>query len=419
MEFRILGPLEVASDDDVLEVHGAKTRALLALFLVHANQVVAQDRLIDDLWEGAPPNSATPTLQTYVSQLRKSLPLASLLTRPAGYVLEVAPGDVDAQRFEDALLEVSRSEDASADWVAARLGEALSWWRGPALADFEGATWAEPEVARLEGLRLAAIERRTDARLALGQHADLVPELETLATEHPLREALWAQLMLALYRSDRQADALRTYQRLRSHLGEELGIEPSKELVRLEEAILLQRPELDWQASPHVTEPLPSGVVTFLLSDIVGSASLWEQHPEAMAGAVARHDELMHDAVAAYGGTMLKTRGESDSTFFVFSQATDALAAALSAQRALRSEAWPESTPLLVRMALHTGEAYERDGNYHGPTVDWAVRIQSLGTAGEILVSRETGEIVRDDLPAPATLVDLCARVVDDALKNT
>jgi class 3 adenylate cyclase len=134
---------------------------------------------------------------------------------------------------------------------------------------------------------------------------------------------------------------------------------------------------------------------------------------------VARHDDLMHDAVAAYGGTMLKTRGEGDNTFFVFSQATDALAAALSAQRALRSEAWPESTPLLVRMALHTGEAYERDGNYHGPTVDWAVRIQSLGTAREILVSRETGEIVRDDLPAPATLVDLCARVVDDALKNT
>jgi DNA-binding SARP family transcriptional activator/tetratricopeptide (TPR) repeat protein len=248
MEFRILGPLEVASDDEALEVHGAKARALLALFLVHANQVVAPDRLIDDLWEGAPPNSATPTLQTYVSQLRKSLPLASLVTRPAGYVLEVAPGDVDARRFEDAFAEVSRCDDASADWVAARLGEALAWWRGPALADFEGATWAQPEAARLEGLRLAAIERLTDARLTLGAHAALVPELEALVEEHPWREGLWAQLMLALYRSDRQADALRTYQRLRRHLGDELGIEPGKDLVGLEEAILLQKPEVDWQA---------------------------------------------------------------------------------------------------------------------------------------------------------------------------
>jgi DNA-binding SARP family transcriptional activator/tetratricopeptide (TPR) repeat protein len=248
MEFRILGSLEVTSDDEVLEVHGAKARALLALFLVHANQVVAQDRLIDDLWEGAPPKSATPTLQTYVSQLRKSLPLASLLTRPAGYVLEVAPGDVDALRFEDAFAEVSRCEDASADWVGARLGEALAWWRGPALADFEGATWAQPEAARLEALRLAAIERRTDARLTLGEHAALVPELEALVEQHPWREGLWAQLMLALYRSDRQADALRTYGRLRRHLGEELGIEPGKELVGLEEAILFQKPELDWHA---------------------------------------------------------------------------------------------------------------------------------------------------------------------------
>ena len=174
--------------------------------------------------------------------------VGSLVTRPSGYVLEVAPGDVDARRFEDAFAGVSRCEDASADWVAARLGEALGWWRGPALADFEGAAWAQPEAARLEGLRLAAIERLTGARLALGEHAALVPELEALVEQHPWREGLWAQLMLALYRSDRQADALRAYGRLRRHLGEELGIEPSKELVGLEEAILLQKPELDWRA---------------------------------------------------------------------------------------------------------------------------------------------------------------------------
>ena len=150
-------------------MHGAKARALLALLLVHANQVVAPDRLIDDLWDGAPPNTARPTLQTYVSQVRKSLPRGSLVTRPSGYVLEVAPGDVDALRFEDAFAGVSRCEDASADWVAARLGEALGWWRGPALADFEGAAWAQPEAARLEGLRLAAIERLTGSAPGAGR----------------------------------------------------------------------------------------------------------------------------------------------------------------------------------------------------------------------------------------------------------
>jgi DNA-binding SARP family transcriptional activator len=414
VEYRILGPLEVASDDGLVEVRGAKCRTLLALLLVRANHVVASDRLVEDLWDGAPPESAAATLQTYVYQLRKSLQVESLRTRPAGYVLEVAPGDLDALRFELALAEVCGREDGSADWVAARLGEALAWWRGPALADFEGAAWAQPEVARLEDLRLAAIERLTDARLALGQHAALVPELESLVFEHPLREGLWAQLMLALYRSDRQAEALRTYARLRGHLGEELGIEPSKELVRLEEAILLQQPELDLQTSQHVTEALPSGVVTFLLSDIVGLTSLREQHPKAMADAVARHDELVHDAVTAHGGAVLQAGGEGDSTMSVFAQATDALAAALSAQRALLDEAWPESLPLSVRMALHTGEAFERDGYYDGPTVHRTARIRDLGTAGELLVSQATGELVRDDLPEQAALVDLAARVLSD-----
>jgi DNA-binding SARP family transcriptional activator/tetratricopeptide (TPR) repeat protein len=421
VEFRILGPLEVASDDGLVEVRGAKCRALLALLLVRANHVVSAGRLVEDLWDGTPPESAAATLQTYVSQLRKSLPPESLVTRPAGYVLEVAPTDVDAPRFEHALDEVFGCEDAAADWIAARLGAALAWWRGPALADFEGAAWAQPEAARLEGLRLAAIERFTDARLALGQHAALVPELESLVAQHPLREHLWAQLMLALYRSDRQADALRTYGRLRRHLGEELGIEPSKELVSLEEAILLQRPELDREASQQSsqtgTETLPSGVVTFMLSDIVASTSLWEQNPNAMAKAVARHDVLIRGAVAAHGGTVLKARGEGDSTFSVFTRATDALAAAWSAQRALVSEAWPESTQLSVRMALHTGEAFERGGDYYGPTVNRAARIRSLGGGGQVLLSQATAELVRDDTPEHAALVELGSHVLSDLVR--
>jgi DNA-binding SARP family transcriptional activator/pimeloyl-ACP methyl ester carboxylesterase len=246
VEFRILGPLEVASDRGQFEVREAKRRALLAVLLVRANQVVAPDVLVEDLWEGRPPDSAAASLQTYVYQLRKTLGLDSLRTRPAGYVLEVEPDQLDALRFEQAVRAVSSAKDASPDWVAARLGEALGWWRGSALADFEGMTWAGPEAARLESLRIGAVEDLIDARLALGEHAAVVPEIESLVGRHPLRERLWAQLMLALYRCDRQADALRAYGRLRRQLGDELGIEPSKDLVSLEEAILLHKPELDW-----------------------------------------------------------------------------------------------------------------------------------------------------------------------------
>jgi DNA-binding SARP family transcriptional activator/tetratricopeptide (TPR) repeat protein len=417
VEFGILGPLEAASGDGLLEVRGAKCRALLAVLLAHANRVVPSDRLVEYVWDGAPPESAAATLQTYVYRLRKSLPPGMLLTRPAGYVLEVPPGDLDALRFEHALDEVRQRQDAPPDWVAARLGEALAWWRGPALADFNDMAWAQPEAARLEGLRLGAVEMLIEARLALGEHAALVPDLERLVAEHPLREGLWAQLMLALYRSDRQADALRTFGRLRRHLGEELGIEPSKELARLEEAILLQKPELDGKAPDETSRravELPSGVVTFLLTDIVSSTPMWEQHPKTMADTVARHDELLYAAVTAHGGTVLKARGEGDSIFSVFARATDALDAALSAQQAMVSEPWPESTPLSVRMALHTGEAFERDGDYYGPTVNRAARIRGLAAGGQILLSHSTGELVRDDLPEQATLIDLGSHVLSD-----
>jgi DNA-binding SARP family transcriptional activator/tetratricopeptide (TPR) repeat protein len=411
MEYRILGPLEVLSSDGPVEVRGAKPRALLALLLVHANDAVRPERLIEDLWEGSPPRSAAATLQTYVSQLRKALRLESLRTRPAGYILEVESGELDALDFERALHETSRAEDPSPAWVAARLEEALAWWRGPALADFEGVAWAQPEIARLEELRLGAIEDRVEARLTLGEHATLVHELESLIAEHPYRERLWRQFMLALYRSDRQAEALRAYGRLRRQLGEELGIEPSKELARLEQRILLQEPALDWQpfetriSSPVAT--LPSGVVTFLLTDIVGSTALWEQERTAMAAAVERHDTLIGEAVSAHGGTLLKARGEGDSTFSVFARASHALEAALSAQRALVDEPWSESAELSVRMALHTGEALERDGDYYGPTVNRAARIRNLAAGGQVLLSQSTAEVVRDDLPEGSNLVEL------------
>jgi DNA-binding SARP family transcriptional activator len=238
MEFRILGPLEVVVGDRPVKVPGAKPRTLLAVLLVHANRAVSRDRLIEDVWEGSPPGSPGATLQTYVYQLRRALRVDSLQTHGDGYRLEVEDGALDALRFERVVQELSPAQDAAPRERSLRLREALSWWRGPALADFADAAWAQPEAARLEELRLGAVEELTDVRLELGEHALLVPELEAAVAEHPLRERLWRQLILALYRCNRQADALAAYQRVRTLLADELGLDPSPELSGLERAIL-------------------------------------------------------------------------------------------------------------------------------------------------------------------------------------
>src|SRR5947209_8435410 len=242
MEFRVLGPLEVVDGDSVIALAGAQ-RALLALLLLSANEVVSADRLIEELWGEQTPDSGRTALQVRVSQLRKALGEAGGLvtTRAPGYVMRVETEQLDLTRFERLVGEA----DAAAPSVAAfKLREALALWRGPPLADFAFESFAQPVIARLEELRLVAIERRIDADLALGRHAEVVPELESLATEHPLRERLHEQLMLALYRSGRQADALAAYRRTRLRLIEQLGIEPSPALRLLEQAILRQDPSV-------------------------------------------------------------------------------------------------------------------------------------------------------------------------------
>jgi YVTN family beta-propeller protein len=252
MEFRILGPLEVEEAGRPLPLGGAKQRALLALLLLHANEVVSSDRLIDELWGGSPPESGRTALQVHVSQLRKLLdPDATrgdrelLVTRAPGYVLRVEPDSIDLTRFE-ALVAAGKVALARGDAEAAReqLVGALALWRGRPLADLESLPFAQAEAHQLEELRLAALEERVDADLALGSHAELVPELERLVLQEPLRERLRAQLMLALYRSGRQAEALDVYRRGRRELAEGLGLEPGEELQRLERAILNQDPAL-------------------------------------------------------------------------------------------------------------------------------------------------------------------------------
>ena len=240
MEFRILGPLEVLDGGREVPLGGSKQRALLAFLLLHANRVVPRDRLIDELWDTAPPETARTALQVHVSQLRKALGRDAIVTRAPGYVIQVGPGELDLERFERLVAAADRTDASQA---AKTLREALALWRGPPLADL-GDSVARAERAQLEEQRLLALEQRIDADLELGLHAQLVPELEALVREHPLRERLRAQLMLALYRCGRQAEALDAYQRGRRLLSDELGLEPGDRLKQLEKAILEQDPSL-------------------------------------------------------------------------------------------------------------------------------------------------------------------------------
>jgi DNA-binding SARP family transcriptional activator len=242
MEFRLLGPLEVLDEGRPLELGGAKQRALMALLLLNANRVVSRDRLIDALWEEEPTATAQKALQVYVSQLRKLVGKDRLQTRPPGYLLRVEPEEIDLGRFQ--LLQKE-----------GRLQEALSLWRGPPLSEFAYQRFAQAEIVRLEEVRLAALEDRIDTDLAQHRHAALVGELDGLVKEQPLRERFRGQLMLALYRSGRQADALASYQDARRALVEELGIEPGKPLRDLHQAILRQDPSLD--SAVEEAEELP------------------------------------------------------------------------------------------------------------------------------------------------------------------
>jgi len=245
MEFRILGPLEVWDGDGALELAGQRQRSLLALLLLHANEVVSSSRLIEELWpEDDASESHAGALQASVSRLRKSLGAGAelLVTLPSGYVLRLASEQLDLDRFGRLVQEAAPPQPQE---PAERLREALALWRGPALADFAYEPFAQAAIGRLEELHLLALELRVDADLALGRHAALVAELDSVVADHPLRERLRGQQMLALYRSGRQAEALAAYQAARRVLVDELGIEPSSALQELERAILRQDPALE------------------------------------------------------------------------------------------------------------------------------------------------------------------------------
>jgi DNA-binding SARP family transcriptional activator len=278
-DFRILGPLEVSDETGQLLLGGRKQRAVLALLVLEAGRAVSVDRLVDALWGEQPPRTALTSLQNFVSQLRKVLGPEILERKAPGYRLNVRPGEVDLERFRLAIESARAAEPMER---AEQLRGALSMWRGPPLADFAFESWAQPHIAHLEELRLATLEERVDADLQASRHGELVGELEALVEQHPVRERLRRQYMLALYRAGRQAEALETYQEGRRILVEQLGIEPSRELQQLHGAVLrqeagLQAPGLAPPSEGHfeqVSAALFSGrLVVVLGADVADLAT--------------------------------------------------------------------------------------------------------------------------------------------------
>jgi len=253
VEFLILGPIEVRDGDTTLGLGGPRQRLVLAHLVLQANRVVSTDRLIELTWGEEAPEAARQALFAYVSRLRKLLGADRIVARPPGYALVATPSEVDALRFADLVAE-ARGIDGDPGAASALLGEALDLWRGPALSDLADHAQLRADIGRLEELRLGALEDHLKLQLELGQLREAVPVLERLVVEHPLRERLWGQLVLALYRSGRQADALAAYQRAREILRQELGVDPSPELRQLHEQVLRQDPALSRSAAA-----VPSG----------------------------------------------------------------------------------------------------------------------------------------------------------------
>jgi len=417
VEFRLLGTVEVTAGGRVIEIGSAKQRTLLASLLVRLNRVVATDVLVDDLWGDAPPASVGSTLQSLISRLRRTLEGAApagdagarLRGRDGGYVLEATADRVDAVRFDRLLAEGRQAlAGGDADGAVARLTRALALWRGAAFGELADRPFARLEAERLEEARLAGVEDLAEALLAVGRAEEALERLKPHVAEHPLREQAWGQLMLALYRLGRQADALRAYQHLRHTLAEELGVDPTPELRRLEEQILRQTPNLRSPAgsAQRAGEPRWSGdIVVFLFTDIEGSTRRWEVDRQAMASDLARHDAIVLDAAEAHDGDAFSHTG--DGFCVAFPTVRAAFDTAVDIQRRVKDEPWSSADPVRVRMAVHAGPAQRRAGNWFGPTLNRTARLLSTAAGGQIVCSQVAADLARDDLAPLIGLTDL------------
>jgi DNA-binding SARP family transcriptional activator/tetratricopeptide (TPR) repeat protein len=416
MEFHILGPLEVIASGQALDLGGQKQRALLAILLLEANHVVSASRLIEALWDDEPPETAQKAVQVYVSQLRKLLGKDRLETKPPGYRLQVGDGELDLDSFRG-LVEVGAYD------------EALAHWRGPPLSDFASQRFAQAEIARLEELRVSCLEARIEQGLVQGRHLGLVGELDALVREHPLRERLRGQLMLALYRSGRQAEALDACQSGRRLLVEELGLEPGEALKKLERAILAHDPSLDLPEPEQATNgevtvaepPKPQAstrearkTVTVLFADVAPETDRLD--PELLRRVTGRTFDHMREVLERHGGSVERLmRGGLTAVFGTpLVHEDDALRAVRSAaelrerQVILNDEFEREYRVRLgLRIGVNTGEVVTggaQEGDIVGEAVAGAARLQQAARLGEILIGAGTERFVRDEvLTEPAS----------------
>jgi class 3 adenylate cyclase len=396
LDVRLLGPLEVRRDGLLLKLGGAKPRHLIADLALHLGETVSVDRLIDALWGERPPGSAPHAVEVYVSQLRKELGSA-LLTRPPGYALVLEADQVDLTCFERRVAEGRALSERDPQSASAILRDALGLWRGAPLADFTYAPFAQVEIARLEELRWDALELRIDCDLALGR-GDLVAELQALVAAEPLRERLREQLMLALYRQGRQADALAEYRVARSTLMEQLGVEPNPGLRALEAAILRQDPAL--RLSDRAPAPAQRKLATILFADLADSTGLaMSLDPETWRTVQRRYFEAASAAVARHGGTTEKFVGDAVMAVFgtPVAHEDDALRASRAALEARDAVAGLDEAlerelgiRLEVRIGLATGEVLSGGAAGEplatGPAVNVAARLQQEVAPGEIAV---------------------------------
>ena len=355
----ILGPLRVSRAGTAVPLGAARQQALLALLALHPGEAVPADTIVEQLWAGSPPETAPKIVQIYVSELRKVLGREAIATRSGGYALELEPEQIDARRFEQ-LAATGAHRDA------------LELWRGQALADFRYDQWAQAEIQRLQELRLAVLEERIEADLAAGRHAALAGDLEALVAEHPLRERLRGQQILALYRSGRQAEALAAYRDARRVLVDELGIEPSPQLRRLEQAILAQDSSLDG-AAPEPELPQRKTVTALWVE--TGHAS----DPEARAPEL----ETAAAAIERHGGSVERHRGGVTGIFGIPVVHEDDALRAVRAAEELRA----------IGVLVATGEIVAAGGS----PAD-AVRAMRPATAaqpGNVILDTTTERLVR------------------------